>query len=99
MVQEKSVGNDEINIINELEHILAYKDGDHQNKYKDETCTYCNKKGHTETVCFSKHDDDKLSKLAEKCTAAMADRLSGYNKEAMDSIMNKLESLFLKGKG
>ncbi len=49
-VREKSVGNDEINITDKLEQIVAYKDGDHQNKYKDETCTYCNKKGHKETV-------------------------------------------------
>ncbi len=49
--------------------------------------------------CFSKRDDDQLSKLAKKCTAAMADHLSTYNKEAMDTIVNKLESLFLKGKG
>ncbi len=96
MVQEKSVGNDEINIIDELEQILAYKYGDLQNMYKDET--YCNKKSHTETVCFSKCDDDKLVKLAEKCIAVMADRLSSYNKEAIDTIMIKLKSLFLKGK-
>ncbi len=32
-VQEKSVGNDEINIIDKLEQIFAYKDSDHQNKY------------------------------------------------------------------
>ncbi len=50
MVQEKSVGNDEISIVNELEQILDYKNGDHRNNYKDEICTYCNKKGHTETV-------------------------------------------------
>ncbi len=74
-VHEKSVGNDEINIIDELEWIFTYKDGDRRNKYKDETCIYCNKKGHMETVCSSKGDDDKLSKLAKKCTAAMADRL------------------------
>ncbi len=42
-----------------------------------------------ETVCFSECDDDKLSKLAEKYTAAMTDRLSSYNKESMDTIINK----------
>ncbi len=57
---------------------------------------YCNEKGHTETVCFSKCDDEKLSKLAEKCTLHW---LTAYNKEAMDSILNKLKSLYLKGKG
>ncbi len=78
VIQDRSVGNDEIYTINELEHILAYSD--HQNNFKDETCTYCNKKGDIDTLCFSKRDDEKLSKLAEKCTA--------YNKEEMDSILN-----------
>ncbi len=52
-----------------------------------------------EIVCFSKRDDDKLSNFTEKCTAAMAERLSTYSKEAMDSIKSKLKSLYLKGKG
>ncbi len=95
----KSVGNDEISIINELEQILAYKDGDHKNKYKDETYTYCNKKDQQKLSVSQNMRMKKLNKLAEECTAAMVDHLSTYNKEAMDTIMNKLESLFLKRKG
>ncbi len=74
IVQDRSVGSDEIYSIDRLKHILAYKDGECRNKFKDETCTYCNKKGHTEIVCFTKCDDEKLSKLAEKCTSSMAEK-------------------------
>ncbi len=57
------------------------------------------KKGYMEHVCFAKHNDEKLNKLAEKYTSAMVDCLSDYNKESIEVIMNKLESLFLKVKG
>ncbi len=51
--------------------ILAYRDGNRQNKYTNETCTYCNNKGHMEIVCFAKCDDNKLTKMAEKVSAIM----------------------------
>ncbi len=66
VVQEKSVGGDETYTIDDLEHILAYRDNNCQHRFKDKSCTYCNKKDHTETVCFTKYDDDKLTKMAEK---------------------------------
>ncbi len=98
-LQDRSVGNDEASIINNLEQLFAYKEGDSKNKFRDETCTYCNMKGHKENVCFTKCDDTKSSKLAEKCTSAMTDHLSTYNKESMEAIMSKLKSLFLNAKG
>ncbi len=55
-----------------LVHWLKQLVRNRQNRFKDETCTYCNKKGHTETVCFAKRDDDKMNRLAEKVSAAMA---------------------------
>ncbi len=50
-------------------------------------------------VFFTKRDEEKLRKLAKKCTSAMADCLSTYNKESMEAIMSKLKSLFLNAKG
>ncbi len=50
-----------------------------------------------ETVCFSKCDNDKLAKMAEKVFAVMADKIAASNKEAMESILKKLDKLNLKG--
>ncbi len=52
-VQETQSGGDDLHTYDEYEHIFTYRDGNRQNRFKDETCTYYNKKGHTETVCFS----------------------------------------------
>ncbi len=60
-------------------------------------CTYCNKKGHTEVVCFAKRDDDKLTKMAEKVSAAMAEQIAATNKQAMESILETLNKMNLKG--
>ncbi len=67
------------------------------NKFKDETCTYCNKKGHTETICFTKLDDDKLTKMAQKVSAARAEQIAATNKQAMESILETLIKMNLKG--
>ncbi len=83
--------------MDEFEHILAYKDANHQNRFKDETCTYCNMKGHMETVCLSKHDDHKLAKMAEKVSAVMAEMIAASNMQAIKSILNRLDKLNLKG--
>ncbi len=56
-VQEKQIGGDDLHTYDKFEHIFTYRDGNHQNRFKDETCTYCNKKVHTKTICFAKHDD------------------------------------------
>ncbi len=56
----------------EFEQVFAFRYGNRQNRFKDETCTYCNKKGHIETVCFAKLDDVKLTKMAQKVPSAMA---------------------------
>ncbi len=63
VVEEKSVGGVETYTTDDLKHILTYRDDHRLHMFKDETCTYCNKKGHTETVCFSKSDDEKLIKM------------------------------------
>ncbi len=62
----------------------AFRDGNRQNRFKDETCTYCNKKCHTETICFAKHDDDKMTKMAKTIASALAGEISATNKKAMN---------------
>ncbi len=57
----------------------GFRDGNRQNRFKDETCTYCNKKGNTETVCFAKRDDDKLTKMAQKVSAVKAKQITTTN--------------------
>ncbi len=73
------------------------RDANCQNKFKGETGTYCNKKCHTEVVCFAKHDDDKLTKMATKVSAAMVEQIAASNKLAMDSILDRLDKMNLKG--
>ncbi len=80
-----------------FEQVFAFRDGNHQNKFKHENCTYCNKKGHTEDVCFAKRDDDKLTKMAAKVSAAMSEQIAANNKLAMDSILDRLDKMNLKG--
>ncbi len=75
VVHDKIVGSDETYNIDEFERILAYKDGNCQDRFKDETCTYCNKKGHMEIVCFSTCSNVKLAKMAD-----LADRISASSK-------------------
>ncbi len=72
VLQDKQSRGDIPDAYGEFEQVFAFWDGNHQNWFKDEVCTYCNKKGHTETVCFAKCDDDKMTKMAEKVSAAMA---------------------------
>ncbi len=74
-----------------------FRDGNRQNKFKDETSTYCNKKGHTEIVCFAKHDNELLTKMAAKVSAAMVEQIEASNKLAMDSILDTLDKIKLKG--
>ncbi len=81
----------------ELEQILAFRDDNRLNRFKDETCTYCNKKGDTETVCFAKRDDDKMTRLAEKVSAAMDQSITSTNKLAMESSLETLSKMNLKG--
>ncbi len=97
IVQEKSVGGVETYITDDLKHILTYRDDHSQHRFKDESCTYCNKKGHTESVCFSKHDDEKLIKMVMKISAVMADKITASNNEAFESVLKKIERLNLKG--
>ncbi len=75
-VQDKQTGGDDPHTYSEFEQVFAFRDGNHQNKYKDETCIYCTKKGHTEIVCFAKRDDDKLTKMAAKVSAVMAEQIA-----------------------
>ncbi len=77
----------------ELEQILALRDDNRLNRFKDETCTYCNKKGHTENVCFAKRDDDKMTWLARKVSATMAQSIASMNKLAMESILETLSKM------
>ncbi len=80
-----------------FEQVFAFRDSNRQNKFKDETCTYCNKKGQTEVVCFAKCDDDKLTKMAAKVSAAMAEQIAASNKLDMDSILDRLDKMNFKG--
>ncbi len=85
-VQEKQSGGDIPDTYREFEQVFAFRDGNRQNQFKGETCTYCNKKVLTETVCFGKHDNDKLTKVAHKVSAAMAEQIAATNKKAMESF-------------
>ncbi len=96
IVQEKSVDCVETYTTDDLKHILTYRDDDRQHRFKHECCTYFNKKGHTESVCFSKHDDEKLTKLAKKISAVMAGKIAASNNKAFESVLNKIERLNLK---
>ncbi len=55
-LQDKQSRSDQMDANSALEQILVFQDGNLLNRFKDETCMYCNKKGHTETVCFAKRD-------------------------------------------
>ncbi len=94
-VQEKQSGSDIPDTYREFEQVFAFRDGNRQNRLKDKTCTYCNKKGHPETICFAKHDDDKLTKMAEKVSAAMAEQSAAMNKKAMESNLETLNNMNL----
>ncbi len=48
-------------------------------------------------VCFAKHDDDMLTKMAAKVSAAMVEQIADSNKLAMDSILDRLDKMNLKG--
>ncbi len=61
-VKEKQSGSDDSVTYGEFEQVFAFQNGNRQNRFKDETCTYCNKKGHIEFICFAKRDDHKLTK-------------------------------------
>ncbi len=93
VVQEKSVGCVETYTSDNLKHILTYKDHHRQHRFKDESCTYCNKKGYTETVCFSKHDDEKLTKIS----AVMSGKIATSNNEALESVLKEIKRFNLTG--
>ncbi len=67
----------------ELEQILAFRDGNRPNRFNYEICKYCNKKGHTETMCFAKREDYKMTKMAENISASMAQAIAAANKLAI----------------
>ncbi len=52
VVQGKSVGGVETYTTDDLKHILTYKDDHCQHRFKDESCPYCNKKGHQKWSAF-----------------------------------------------
>ncbi len=96
-VQEKQSGSDDSVTYREFEQVFAFRDSNRKNRLKDETCAYCNKKGHTEVVCFPKHDNDKMTKMAKSISASLAEEISAANKKAMDSILDILNKKNLKG--
>ncbi len=96
VVEDKQSGGDTSDTYATFEQVFAFRDGNCQNRFMDETYTYCNKKGHTETVCFTKCDDNKLTKIAEKVSATMAEQIADINKQAMESILQTLSKMTLK---
>ncbi len=86
VVQDKQSGGDTPDTYREFEQVFAFRDCNHHKRFRDQICTYCNKKGHTETVCFAKCDDDKLTKMAQKVSAVMVEQIAAMNKQAMKSI-------------
>ncbi len=99
VVQDKQTGSDIIDTYSEFEQVFAFRDGNRQNRFKDETYTYCNKKGHTEAICFVKRDNNKMTKMAEKVSAAIAEQITATNKKAMESILETLSKMSLKVQG
>ncbi len=97
LVQDKQTNSEITDTYGEFEQVFAFRDGNRQNRFKDETCTYCNKKGHTEAICFAKRDDDKMTKMAVKVSASMAEQIAATNKKAMESILDTLAKMNLKG--
>ncbi len=95
--QDKQSIGDTPDIYGEFEQVFGFRDCNRKNCFKDETCTYCNKKGHTEVVCFTKHDVDKLTKMAQKVYPAMVEKITATNKQAMESILETLTKMNLKG--
>ncbi len=95
LLQDKQTGSDNTDASGEFEQIFAFRDGNRQNRFKDETCTYCDKKSQTESVCFTKRDDDKMTKMAEK--VAMAKEFTATNTKAMEAILETLSKMNLKG--
>ncbi len=59
VLQDKQSGSDTQDTYEEFEQALTIQDDNRQHQFTDETCTYCNKKCNTETICFAKCDDDK----------------------------------------
>ncbi len=56
---------------------------------------YCNKKGHTDTICFAKLDDDKMTRIAVKVSASMAQAIAATKKLAMEGIIETLSKMNL----
>ncbi len=52
-VEGKQFGSDDSTTYREFEQVFAFQDGSCQNWFTYEICTYCNKKVHTETICFA----------------------------------------------
>ncbi len=94
--QEKQYGSDDLITYGEFEQVFAFRNGNHQNRFKNETCTYCNKKGDPETVCFAKYDDNKLTKMAKTVSAAMVEQIAATNTKTMESILETLKKMNLK---
>ncbi len=97
-VQDKQTGGDDSHTYDEFEQVFAFRDGNCQNRLKDETCTYCNRKGHTEVVCFVKRDDDKLTKMAAKSDVILLKMDSG-NAWFADASVNGTNFRFLMDTG
>ncbi len=82
-VQEKQSGTDDPVTYGEFEQIFDFRDGNRQNRFKDETCTYCNKKGHTKIICLAKRDDNKMARMAKTVSSAIEEEITATNKNAM----------------
>ncbi len=97
LIQEKQTSTDPIDAYGEFEQVFAFRDGNRQNRFTDENCSYCSKKGHTDAVCFAKCDDDKMSKIAGKVSLSVRTQISAENKAAMDAILETISKMNLKG--
>ncbi len=63
MIQDHQTESDNTDAYGQFEQNFAFKVGNRQKRFKDEIYSYCNKKGHTETICFAKRDEDKMTKM------------------------------------
>ncbi len=92
--QEKQSGSDDLATYGEFEPFIAFPDGNHQNRFKDETSTYCNKKGHTETVCIANRDNDKMNNKVNTLSAGIAEQITATNTKATtESILDEFKRI------
>jgi hypothetical protein len=58
------------------------------NPHKDSTCTYCSKKGHIVDICYTKRNDDKITKICGGMMAKIKKELTSQVFSQVDKRLN-----------